>query len=226
MITKKYDYQEIKRKSVNNKRLYDTKSGFLPSVTTILGETKPPEAVKALNEWRNRVGHSEATRITKEAANVGTIMHGYLEQWLLNDKFEAGKNLPSIVAKRMANKVIENIEPHLSEVWGSEIKLYYPGLYAGTADACGIWKNRPTVMDFKQANRMKKKEWIEDYFGQGCLYAEAHNQLFNTDIKSVAIFMCSRDCEFQSFEIVDDEYDDYAARAAKRVEKYYEMTGH
>lgn len=222
MIIEKFPYQEIKRTRIEGRRLYDTESGFLPSVTTILDKTKPAEAVQKLNEWRKRVGHEEASRITTEAANVGTLMHGFLEDWLIKDSFEAGSNLPHIVAKRMANTVIENVSPHLDEAWGTEVGLYYPGLYAGTTDLVGVWKQRETICDFKQTNKPKKREWIEDYFMQGAAYGLAHNELFGTNIKSIAIFMCSRDCEFQLFEVVDDEFDHYAAEWSKRVAQYYD----
>lgn len=223
MITHKFPYAEIKRTRVEGKRLYDTESGFLPSVTTILDKTKPAESVKALNEWRQRVGNDEATRITKEAANVGTLMHGYLEKWLEFDKYDRKDNILHRTAGRMADTVIEHIKDDLTEVWGTEVSLYNPDLYAGTADGIGVWKNRPSIFDFKQTNKSKKKEWITDYLLQGCLYAEAHNHLFGTEIKSVAIFMCSRDCEFQLFEIVDDEYDVYLLEASKRVAQYYQL---
>lgn len=224
MITEKYSYQEIKRRRQDGKRLYDTETGFLPSVTTILEKTKPEESVKALNEWRKRVGNDEAARITREAANVGTLMHGYLEDWLKTDSFEPKKSLPGKVAKRMANTVIENIQDDLEEVWGIEVGLYYPGLYAGTTDVVGVWKGRDSICDFKQTNKPKKREWIEDYFMQAAAYGMAHNALFGTNIQNAAIFMCSRDCEFQLFELNEEEFDEYSKKWAQRVGEYYELT--
>lgn len=224
MITEKFPYNELKRTKVDGKRLYATETGPLPSVTTILDKTKPEENVRKLNEWRNRVGHAEAARITKEAAGVGTMMHAFLEDWLKTGtwKYNANK-LPSIVANRMARKIVDNIRDDLVEAWGTEVGLYYPGLYAGTTDLVGVWKDRQTIMDFKQTNKPKKREWIEDYFMQGAAYGMAHNALFNTEIRSVAIFMCSRDAEFQLFEIADDEYDHYCEKWALRVGEFYEL---
>lgn len=223
MIIEKFPYQEIKRKRVEGKRLYDTESGFLPSVTTILDKTKPQESIDALNEWRNRVGHEEAKRITREAANVGTLMHGFLENWLLEDTWVAGKSLPNIIANKMAKTVVENIKDDLNEAWGTEIGLYYPGLYAGTTDLVGVWKNKPAIMDFKQTNKPKKREWIEDYFMQAAAYGNAHNVLFGTEIQTAAIFMCSRDCEFQLFELNENEFDEYSKKWALRVGEFYDL---
>lgn len=224
MIIDKFPYQEIKRRRVEGKRLYDTESGFLPSVTTILDRTKPEEDRKALNEWRNRVGHEEAARITREAANVGTLMHGFLEDWLLHDKWEMKKsNLPNIVANKMANTVVENIKDDLNEAWGTEVGLYFPGLYAGTTDLVGVWKGKEAIMDFKQTNKPKKREWIDDYFMQAAAYGNAHNELFGTNIQTAAIFMCSRDCEFQLFELNESEFDEYSTKWALRVGEFYEL---
>ena len=223
MIIEKFPYSEIKRKRVEGKRLYDTESGFLPSVTTILSATKPEEDRKALQEWRNRVGSAEAQRITNEAANVGTLMHGYLEDWLKNDSYDAKDNMIHRVASKMAETVVENIQDDLDEAWGTEVGLYYPGIYAGTTDLVGVWKQKPAIMDFKQTNRPKKREWIEDYFMQAAAYGNAHNVLFGTDIRTAAIFMCSRDCEFQLFELNETEFDEYSKKWALRVGEFYEL---
>lgn len=223
MIINKFPYNEIRRTRVNGKRLYDTDTGFLPSVTTILDKTKPQESVEALQNWRNRVGHTEAKRITTEAANVGTLMHGYLEKWLIDGEYTPGNNLVHTIASKMADTVIENISPDLSEAWGTEVGLYYPGLYAGTTDLVGVWKDKPTIMDFKQTNKPKKREWIDDYFMQGTAYGLAHNALFDTDIKQVAIFMCSRDCQWQLFELNEDEFNQYSEKWAQRVGHFYEL---
>ena len=224
MITNKFPYETISRKNVNGKRLYDTESGPLPSVTTILDKTKPQETVEALNNWRRRVGNKEATRITNEAANVGTVMHKFLEEWLIHDEYtKPGSNLLYTVADRMAKTVIDNIEPELDEIWGTEVNLYYPGLYAGTTDLVGVWKQKPTIMDFKQTNKPKKREWIEDYFMQGAAYSMAHNALFGTDIRQIAIFMCSRDCEWQLFELKENEFDEYTEKWAHRVGQFYDL---
>lgn len=223
MITNKFPYTEIKRKRVEGKRLYDTETGFLPSVTTILNKTKPQETVDALNNWRKRVGNEEATRITNEAANVGTLMHKYLEEWVVTDTYSRSDNMIHRIASNMADTVIDNISPYIDEIWGTEVGLYYPGLYAGTTDLVGIWKQKPAIMDFKQTNKPKKREWIDDYFMQGAAYGGAHNELFDTDIETVAIFMCSRDCQFQLFELDRDEFIKYSTKWAHRVGQFYDL---
>lgn len=223
-IKSPYPYKELSRISVDGKRLYENPFGDpVPSVTTILDKTKPKEKMEALNNWRKRVGVDEAQRITTEAANVGTVMHNILEHWVKNEEYDPGNNIVHKQAKNMAAEVIRNIEPHINEVWGSEVNLCYPGLYAGTTDLVGVWKGKPTIMDFKQTNKPKKREWIEDYFMQGAAYGMAHNELYQTDIANIAIFMCSRAGEWQLFEIEPEEFKHWETQWALRVESFYKL---
>jgi len=221
-ITSPYEYKEFKRKSIDGKRLYENPYGEpVPSVTTILDKTKPREKVEALNNWKKRVGEEKAKQIVTEAANVGTIMHAILEHYVKNEEYITGNNLIHQQAKAMAQEVIDNIEPELNEVWGSEVNLCFPQLYAGTTDLVGVWKGKPTIMDFKQTNKPKKREWIDDYFLQGAAYALAHNEMFGTEIENIAIFMCSRAGEWQLFEVEADEFPIWELAWADRLAQFY-----
>jgi len=221
-ITSPYEYKEFKRTSVDGKRLYENPYGEpVPSVTTILDKTKPREKVEALNNWKKRVGEEKAKQIVTEAANVGTIMHAILEHYVKNEEYITGNNLIHQQAKAMAQEVIDNIEPELNEVWGSEVNLCFPQLYAGTTDLVGVWKGKPTIMDFKQTNKPKKREWIDDYFLQGAAYALAHNEMFGTEIENIAIFMCSRAGEWQLFEVEADEFPIWELAWADRLAQFY-----
>ena len=223
-ITKPFEYKELSRKSVDGKRLYENPWGDpVPSVTTILDKTKPREKREALANWKKRVGEEEAQRIVSEAANVGTVMHAILENYVLNQEYDPGNNIVHKQAKKMAAEVISNIDSNLDEVWGAEVNLCAPGLYAGTTDLVGVWKGKPTIMDFKQTNKPKKREWIDDYFLQGAAYGMAHNELYGTKIENIAIFMCSRAGEFQLFEVEADEFKDWELGWAKRLQEYYKL---
>jgi genome maintenance exonuclease 1 len=220
-ITSPYPYQELKRKSIDGKRLYENPWGDpVPSVTTILDKTKPKEKREALNNWKQRVGEQEAQRVVTEAANTGTYMHAILEHWVKNELYTGNATVQS---RLMADTVIKNIEPHITEVWGSEVNLCYPGLYAGTTDLVGMWKGKSAIMDFKQTNKPKKREWIEDYFMQAAAYGMAHNELYKTNIETAAIFMCSRECEWQLFEVDPDEFKYWEEKWAGRVAEFYNL---
>lgn len=220
MLTNKYNYPQLKRIQTPAGRQYvgeDEKP--VPSVTTILSATGDKTA---LINWRKRVGEQEAQRISTESANLGTKVHNALEKYILQEEYEIkGNNLISIMAKRMVDSMLNEGFVNVDELWGTEVGLIAQGLYAGTSDAIGLHKGEPAIIDFKTAKKIKKREWIEDYFMQGCAYALAHNEMFGTDIKKVAILMVDREAEFAEFVIEGDEFDSYCERWSDRVADYY-----
>ena len=194
----------------------------LPSVTTILSRTQSKEKQDSLAAWQARVGKDEATRIKDQAASRGTAMHTLLEHYLLGEK-HADLTDVGQQATMMAQKVIdEGIKGSLSEIWGSEVTLWYPDLYAGQTDVVGIYNDRESIIDFKQTNKPKKREWIEDYFIQLAAYAMAHNYTYQTKIQQGVVLMCSKDGYFQKFEVSDEEFRQYKYKWLGRVSKYYE----
>ena len=213
----KFPYQEISKVSKNKKRHYETPDGRqVPSVTTVLSATKD---MTHLNAWKKRVGEQKAQQIATESANIGTVMHRSLEKHVKGEDRTPGSNLIQQKAHAMANVIIENGLKDVSEVWGSEVSLYYPELYAGTTDLVGIYKDQPFIGDFKQARKLKKKEWVEDYYLQLTAYAEAHNKMYGTNIKNGRMFICTQNNEFQSFEI--ENYDQWVGRWYAKLEQYF-----
>ena len=181
----KYKYEPIKRTDTPEGRRYATPDGEkLPSVTTILDATKSEESKKALNEWRKRVGTQKAQAITTEAANRGTRMHKFLEDYIKTGTVtEPGTNPYSIQSHQMAKSIIEQGLVKCDEYWGTEVPLYFPRVYAGTTDLCGVHDGSDAIMDHKQSNKLKKREWIDDYFVQLAAYANAHNEVHRTKIR-------------------------------------------
>ena len=224
LITEKYDYKEIKRKQVDGKRLYACPDGnAVASVTTILDKTKDKSHLIA---WRKRVGEQKAQEIVTEAASVGTRMHKYLEDYIEFGKWPTpGSNPYAQQAHKMAEQVKENAMTDVDEIWGSEINLYHPKIYAGTTDLVGQYKGQPAIMDFKQTNKPKKAEWVEDYYLQLTAYALAHNEVFGTNIREGHIFMCSRDLQYQQFDVWPDEFDKWEQKWWDRVYQYYDKHG-
>lgn len=226
MIINRYNYINLRKQQDNGLRLYESPDGDkLPSVTSILDQTKSEESRQALKEWRNRVGHKQAQMITTEAAGRGTRMHKYLEDFVKNDKLsEAGTNPYSQQSRKMAEVIIDQGLVNVTEFWGLEVPTYFPGLYAGTTDCVGLWQGRPAIIDFKQTNRPKKKEWIQDYFCQLVAYALAHNEVHKTDIKTGVILMCSQNFEFQNWVIEEQEFEHYTEQWLERVAKFYSIS--
>jgi hypothetical protein len=219
----KYNYVPLSRVEVDGKRRYATPDGEkLPSVTTILDATKSEESKKALQEWRNRVGHKKAQEITTEAAGRGTRMHKWLENYIKTGSTgDPGSNPYSIQSHKMAHSIIYQGLDKCNEFWGTEVPLYFPKIYAGTTDLCGIHDGNEAIMDFKQTNKPKKKEWIEDYFVQLLFYGTAHNEVHGTKIRKGVILMCSADYIYQEFIVEGSDWDFYETKMWKRLEDYY-----
>ena len=216
----KYKYPKSMRSLIDGKRHYDIKEEKLPSVTTILSATQSEEKRKSLADWRARMGPQYADRVKDLAAMRGTAMHRYLEAFIDGS---GHKDLTSIgrEAEGMAKRIIESGLGELDEVWGQEVTLYYPGLYAGATDIVGIYEGKPAIIDFKQTNKPKKREWIEDYFCQLGAYCMAHNYVYNTKIQSGIILMCSKDLFFQKFEISGREFVRHQHAFLKKVDQYH-----
>ena len=225
MITEKFQYTQLKRKSVEGKRLYTTPEGIaVPSVTTILDKTKSEEKRLALANWKKRVGEAKAQEIVTEAAGRGTRMHKYLEDYCISGELKnPGSNPFSKQANDMAKVVIEEGMVDMSEIWGTEVPMYFPELYAGTTDAVGLYNNEPSIIDFKQTNKPKKDEWVDDYKTQLVAYALAHNEVYETNIKQGVILMCSKDLEFQRWVIKGKEFELFTEHWLNRVESYYQL---
>ena len=207
---------------VTRKRVYLTPDGeSLPSVTTILSATKD---MTHLNEWRDRIGHDKAAQITKEASGVGTAMHGNLERFVAGIQRQPGNNPVHIQANSMADVIIAQGLSKVSEVWAMEQSLYFPGLFSGTTDLVGVHEDEPAVMDYKQTNKPKKAEWVEDYYLQLMAYILAHNEVYGTDIRKGVIFMCSRAFEYQQFTLEPKDFNKWQDAWLNKVEEYYALS--
>ena len=234
MYNPKFNYHELNRTSEEGKRLYSCPDGSkVPSVTTILDKTKPEEKKQALNEWRRRVGVENAQKITTEAANRGTRMHTYLEDYIKQGQLkERGSNPFGWASHAMAQTVIEDGLKNVNEIWGVEIPLYFPKLYAGTTDGCGLHLNEESILDYKQTNKPKKTEWIEDYYLQLTAYALAHNEVYGTNIRKGVVLMCVKPPvdemgnplarpQYQEFILKPEDFDYWADQWWRRLELYY-----
>ena len=221
---KLYKYPPSTRSLIEGSRHYDVSNEMLPSVTTILQSTQSDEKKASLSEWRRKVGENEANRIRDEAATRGTAMHEFLEMYLRGDKL-LDLSSEGQAARGMARTIIEQGLKELKEVWGSEVTLFYPGLYAGQTDLCGIYSGRESIIDFKQTNKPKKIEWIEDYFLQLAGYALAHDCIYKTCVDQGVILMCSKDGFFQKFTSTGKEFTRHKHKFLARVDQFYKKKG-
>lgn len=223
-LIEKHTYSPLAREDggPDGRKYVDPLGNRLPSVTTILDRTKPEESKKALEAWRRSVGEKRAAEITKEAAFRGTLMHSYLEQHLNGSNPKPGTNYYHQQSYRMAQVIMDNyLKPFLDEVWGLETALYYPELYAGTTDMVGIYQGFPSIIDFKQTNKVKTDDRVYDYKLQLAAYAAAHNKIHGTDIKQGVILMCSKDLEPQRWILSGNEFEEMTQGWWSRVADYH-----
>ena len=222
---KKFNYPNSNRVIVDGSRYYNINDTKLPSVTEILKATESEEKKSSLLKWRQRVGNEEADRIMKTSSSRGTKMHKYIEEYLIG---QSNIDLSSETndAQLMSNKIINEGLCKLDELWGAEVTLSFPGLYAGTADACGLYNGKESILDFKQSNKPKKREWIEDYFLQIAAYGLAHNKVYSTNVSQGVILVCTPPpmCLFQEFIISEDDFEKYQNQFLNRVDSYKSLT--
>ena len=215
-----YNYPKTVRSSVDGVRKYSINDEKLPSVTTILKATESEDKKESLARWKDRVGEVEADRIKNTAALRGTAMHTYLEHYVKGgnvlDLTDLGRK-----ASSMGQTIVEKGLPDMEEVWGVECTLHYPGLNAGQTDMCGIYQGRESIIDFKQSNKPKRAEWIDDYKLQLVAYATAHDQVYGTKIEQGVILMCTPDNFFQRFLVNGSEFREWKWEWLKKIDQYY-----
>ena len=215
----KFDYKPLKRVDSGNGRRYIVGEGRpLPSVTTILSKTKDLTHIKA---WQDRVGLAEAEKIKTEASGLGNSMHKNLENYILGKEMSG-----SFMAQTLAKVIIKKGLNKVGEVWGTEVALYSKDLYAGTTDLIGLHDDIPSIMDFKNSLREKKREWVEDYFMQLAAYAMSHNEMYNTNIHRGVVMIATRDAKYQEFIIEGDEFTHYQTMWANKLCAYYDQYGY
>ena len=217
---KRFKYPTSSRSVIRGSRHYDLGQEKLPSVTAILSATQSAEKIASLAKWKERVGSIEADKIRDSAATRGTAMHAFLEDYLLGkdrvDLTPVGQE-----ARIMGQRIVDRGLADLDEIWGSEVTLYYPGLYAGATDLAGIYDSAESIIDFKQSNKPKRKEWISDYFIQLAAYAMAHNYVYNTRITQGVILMCTKDNFFQKFIVDGQEFISFQHQFLRKIDQYY-----
>ena len=200
-------------------RVYEVVGTKLPSVTTILGATKDQEFLK---KWKAKVGEAKAEEIKNLSSRRGTAMHKYLECYIESKGYEDLTDI-GVQAKPMAQKIIDIGLAPVDEWYGSEVTLYYPGLYAGSTDLVCRHNGIDTIIDFKQANRPKNKDWIDDYYLQIAAYCMAHDYVYGSQIQQGIIMVCTPDLYFQEFKFQDHELRQWKHKFLKRLDMYHEL---
>ena len=218
-LIRRYRYDTYKRVELEDRRLYvNQETGLsLPSVTSILDKTKNKAK---LVDWETKIGTEQAEKIRLEAASVGTAMHNYIEAIIKTRPIASPKNWLQLKGQRMGSSLVEKFFPNIEEIWGSEVSVHYQEKYAGTTDLACMYKGKPSIVDFKQSNKMKKREWLTDYFVQLTAYAQAHNWQHQSEIRQGVVLMASQDGGLQEFMLVGREFDYFLQQWNMRVDEF------
>ena len=217
-IEKKYQYKKYTRQEEDGSRTYNVGNKKIPSVTTILSATQSPEKKAGLDKWRERVGYQEAARITSQAALRGTEMHYVLENYI-DGRGYLNLSPEGAQARLMAHEIVNNLDL-LKEVWGNEVSLAYDDRWAGATDVVGLYDDKPTIIDFKQSNKPKREEYVEDYYYQIAAYSLAHKKQYGP-ITQGLICVCTKDKLYQEFKMDQNKLNEYEEKWLERVDNYH-----
>jgi genome maintenance exonuclease 1 len=148
-------------------------------------------------------------------------MHTHLEKFLLGEGY-LDLTTEGQESRTMAQQIIDNgLKNRLTEFWGLEVTLFYPELYAGATDVVGVYDGAEAIMDFKQSNKAKRREWIIDYKLQLAAYALSHNEVYGTNIQKGVNLICTKDNYYQEFVFEGEEFRQAKYEWLKRVDQYY-----
>lgn len=197
------ELRSLETEEINGKRYYITPSGLkVPSVTTVLSFFK----AQSLQEWRKRVGHDEAAKITRRASIRGTKFHSIVEKYLNNEKELFDESImPDLKMAfydcKSALDKIDNIRYIESPLYSEKLRI------AGRTDCIAEYDGTLSIIDFKTSSKVKKEAYIEDYFLQGTAYSLMYEELVGQKIDQTVIIMSTQgEPESQIFIVKNERY--------------------
>lgn len=240
---------EIKRVQENGLRFYQVTEGSeivakLPSVTTILGETKDKSG---LEKWRKRVGDKEADRISNLSMSRGTIMHRLIELYKTKTEGEAQDRLVELKEIAKTDDEVnefsedENGELYLEEAWKFFYKFWFnsadyfdrikevveaetflwttkAGGWAGTVDNVSqLVDDKVMIIDYKNSRKPKREDWVQDYYMQAAAYFIAYWDMSGKKADGAEIWIANEvDNLPQTFSLTQADLEFYAKEFIKR----------
>ena len=207
-------YEDLVAETTDTGRTYKCPDGSsFNSVTTVL-KVLSEDAIQA---WRRRVGEDVANKIGVRAANRGTAVHSIIERYLDND-IEYDKDvMPDVLSTFKDVQPI--LDKHITEILGLEAPLYSKHLkLAGRVDCVGVFDNKLSIIDFKTSRKIKKKEWIHNYFAQASAYAIMFEERTGIPVPQLVIIIAVDNEEPQVFIEKRDDWTNLLFEAKKIYE--------
>ena len=203
----------MKSETINGKRTYVTPDdNIYPSITTVLGQLSKAD----IQKWRERVGETEANKISGKASRRGTRVHSVCESYIQNEEKYLNGETPHIIE---LFKTIEPFFERVDNIHGVELALYSDHFgVAGRTDLIAEFDGVLSVIDYKTSNRIKKKEWCESYFAQGAFYGVAYEELTKIPVSQVVIIIAVDEEHPQLFVEKRDDWVDKIWEAKKLYE--------
>lgn len=195
------EFEELKSITTSGSRVYETPDGTFPSITTVLGRKK----AQFFKEWRARIGEEEANKITTQATRRGTKVHKVVENYISNQEDYFGDSLPHV--REMFNTIKPHLDKNLDNIAGIEIPLWSKQLgVAGRCDCVADWKGQKAILDWKTSGKLKKREWVEEYFLQTTAYSIMFEERTKIPINNIVIVIAVENEEPQIFEEKSFDY--------------------
>ena len=216
---------DLNTKNIDGKRHYlvpDPRSGeesalAYPSITPLLGWYSG----FGIQKWRDKVGHEEANKITRQAASRGTAVHKIVEDYITNNIENLDSYLTEVMPTYHADflKFQKLIDKYLGTIYGIETALWSHEYHvAGRSDCIAEGDGKMSIVDWKTSRKVKKREHVENYFLQGTFYACAYTELTGTEVDYLNIVMVP---ENEEPVIFTENIHDWKDLLYKRVTKWY-----
>lgn len=208
---KDFMLEEMKTETVDGKRFYKTPKGDMPSITTVLSILSR-DAIKA---WRKRVGEEEANKVSTKASRRGTNVHKMCEDYL-NNELDIKNFLPN------DRETFQSLQPILDEyidnIYAQEVPLWseYLGV-AGRVDCIAEWDGKIAVIDFKTSRKLKKKEYISNYFQQCSAYAVMWEERTGIPINKIVVVIA---VDGEPPQIFEERRDNYIHECVETIAQY------
>ena len=217
-MTRVFPEPDLSIKRREDKTGYETPMGTMPSVTTILGATSPPESKKRLEAWLARPGAREESA---RACRRGSWVHEQLENYLQNKPIKRHLAFNGYLQSMMPWVKSNIISPCMIEA-----PIWHPAGFSGTFDLlawCDGWPEL-TLVDWKTSKRPRSADLVDNYLDQLAGYRLGLSHTYSvTPLKGVLVIGRPAATKPDVWVIDEEELDRRELKFLGRVQQYQEQ---